>query len=114
MHPPPATTSASAGPVDRQPRPLPSWLRLAQDGFLLWVLLGAWWGYEVPQAAAGKAWIPQALAAIMLGMGLTLTGRDLTNLRTAGKPLVLGVTLQYLIMPMSAWLLVVSLGLPKL
>ncbi len=115
LQPPQATTSSSAGPGDGQPRALPSWLRFAQDGFLLWVLLGAWWGYEMPQAAAaGKAWIPQALAAIMLGMGLTLTGRDLTNLRTAGRPLILGVVLQYLIMPISAWVLVVSLGLPKL
>jgi BASS family bile acid:Na+ symporter len=94
---------------------LPSWLRLVQDGFVFWVLLGAWWGYVTPEVAApGQAWIPQALAAIMLGMGLTLTGEEFRNLRFAGKPLILGVALQYIVMPVSGWLVATALGLPKL
>jgi BASS family bile acid:Na+ symporter len=94
---------------------LPSWLTLMQDAFLLWVLLGALWGYVVPEMAApGKTWIPEALAAIMLGMGLTLTGEDLNNLRSAGKPLILGVLLQYMVMPIGAWLVATAFGLPKL
>lgn len=94
---------------------LPYWVRLIQDGFVVWVLLGALWGYLAPEVAApGKTWIPEALAAIMLGMGLTLTGEDLKNLRSAGKPLIIGVLLQYLVMPIGGWLLALALGLPKL
>ncbi|MFQ5990023.1 MAG: bile acid:sodium symporter family protein [Candidatus Methylomirabilales bacterium] len=94
---------------------LPSWLKLIQDGFLIWVLLGAWWGYVAPEMAApGKTWIPEALAVIMLGMGLTLTREDLNNLRYAGKPLIIGVVLQYFVMPLGGWLVAVALGLPKL
>lgn len=94
---------------------LPYWLRLVQDGFVVWVLLGALWGYLAPGwAAPGKTWIPEALAAIMLGMGLTLTGEDLSSLRFAGKPLMIGVLLQYVVMPVSGWLIAVALGLPKL
>ncbi|MEE9220902.1 MAG: bile acid:sodium symporter family protein, partial [candidate division NC10 bacterium] len=81
-------------------------MRLIQDGFVIWVLLGALWGYLAPEMAApGKTWIPEALAVIMLGMGLTLTGEDLNNLRSAGKPLIIGVLLQYLVMPIGGWLL---------
>jgi len=94
---------------------LPYWVRLIQDGFVVWVLLGALWGYLAPETARpGKTWIPEALAAIMLGMGLTLTGEDLNNLRSAGKPLIIGIVLQYLVMPIGGWLLAVALGLPKL
>lgn len=94
---------------------LPSWLKLVQDAFLLWVLLGALWGYVAPETAApGKTWIPEALAAIMLGMGLTLTSEDLNSLRTAGKPLILGVLLQYTVMPIGAWLVAIAFGLPRL
>ena len=94
---------------------MPPWLKLAQDAFFLWVLVGGLWGYLLPEAAApGKTWIPEALAAIMLGMGLTLTGEDLHNLRTAGKPLVLGVFLQYMVMPIAGWLVAIAFGLPKL
>ena len=93
---------------------LPPWAAALQDGFVLWVLLGAVWGYFAPDvAAAGKSWIPEALAIVMLGMGLTLTDHDLMNLQGAGKILVLGVGLQYLIMPMGAWVTATALELPK-
>ncbi|MEC4679962.1 MAG: hypothetical protein VST67_04600, partial [Nitrospirota bacterium] len=85
---------------------VPRWVRVIQDGFVLWVLAGALWGYLAPEAAApGKPWIPEALAAIMLGMGLTLSSKDLSNLRFAGKLLIVGVALQYLVMPIGAWLI---------
>jgi len=94
---------------------LPSWVTFLQDSFVLWVLLAALWGYWVPDIAAeGKPWIPEALGAVMLGMGLTLTHQDVLNLRGAGKLLFLGVGLQYFIMPVGAWLIATMLGLPKL
>ena len=94
---------------------IPSWLRLVQDGFVVWVLLGAAWGWSMPDfAASGKIWIPEALAAVMLGMGLTLTQKDVLALRHGGRTLLLGVTLQYAVMPLSAWGVATVLGLPKL
>ena len=87
---------------------------LVQDGFVLWVLLGAAWGWFMPgPASSGKIWIPEALAAVMLGMGLTLTQRDVLALRHGGRTLLLGVALQYVVMPLSAWGVATVLGLPK-
>jgi len=92
----------------------PSWARLAQDGFVIWVLLGAWWGYANPGiSAAGKAYIPEMLAAVMLGMGLTLRPADLAALKSAGRPVVIGVCLQFLVMPLAAWLLALAFSLPR-
>ncbi len=103
--------SANDGPVSS----IPSWLRLVQDGFLVWVVLGAAWGWFLPElSASGKSWIPEALAAVMLGMGLTLTHRDVLALRHGGRTLLLGVALQYVVMPLGAWAIATALGLPKL
>ena len=94
---------------------VPSWLKLVQDGFLAWVVLGAAWGWFMPEfAASGKSWIPEALAAVMLGMGLTLTHGDVLALRHGGRTLLLGVALQYVVMPVGAWGIATVLGLPEL
>lgn len=86
-----------------------------QDGFVVWVLLGAVWGWFAPDmAASGKTWISEALAAVMLGMGLTLTRQDVLNLRHSSRTLIIGVALQYLVMPLGAWLIAVGLDLPKI
>ncbi len=84
-----------------------------QYAFPLWILLGGWLGWMFPEtAAAGRGWIPEMLALIMLGMGLTLSAADVRSLRDAGRPLVTGICLQYLIMPLAAWLLCLALELP--
>ena len=94
---------------------IPPWVSLIQDGFVLWVLVGAAWGWIAPDmAASGKTWIPEALAAVMLGMGLTLTHQDVRNLRLSSRMLIIGVALQYLVMPLGAWVIAMGLGLPKL
>ena len=91
------------------------WFGLLQAGFILWVAIGAGWGYALPaQASAGAGWISEALMLIMLGMGLTLKSGDIASLRHAGQPLLLGVALQYLIMPLVAWVLAYSLDLPPM
>jgi len=88
---------------------------MLQSGFLIWVVAGALWGWQAPEmAATGKPWITEALMLVMLGMGLTLRSEDLLALRSAGKPLLIGVGLQYLVMPLSAWLLAYALQLPPL
>lgn len=85
---------------------------LLQAGFILWVVIGAAWGWFMPaQASAGRPWIGEALMVIMLGMGLTLRSEDVLALRHAGRPLLLGVGLQYLLMPVLAWLLAAGLDL---
>lgn len=95
------------------PDQVPRWMRLAQDGFLLWILLGAAWGYTFPAAAAfGRDGIPFGLAVIMLGMGLTLAPEDIRALRHAGRPALIGVVLQYLVMPLSAAVVAWALRLP--
>lgn len=92
---------------------LAGWARLSQNAFALWVMLGALWGYLLPGSAAqGKPWIPEMLALVMLGMGLTLTRRDIASLKTAGRPILAGVCLQFLVMPLCAWLLAIFLSLP--
>ncbi|MDQ6972963.1 MAG: bile acid:sodium symporter family protein, partial [Mariprofundaceae bacterium] len=92
---------------------IPAWLKLAQDGFVLWVLLAAWWGFSNQDiAASGKNWIPEVLSMIMLAMGLTLRGSDIKALRSAGKPLIIGILLQFMIMPLCAWGLARMAGLP--
>lgn len=84
-----------------------------QYAFPLWVLMGGWLGWMFPeQAATGRDWISEMLALVMLGMGLTLSPDDVAGLKSAGRPLVIGVCLQYLIMPVAAWLLCLALGLP--
>lgn len=105
------TTVASGGLG--KPRRFVRWAERAQNGFVLWVLLGAAWGYLWPQTAAPmQDAIPGTLAAIMLGMGLTLAPKDVADVRYAGRPLALGVALQFVVMPLAAWVLARLLGLP--
>ena len=109
------TNNVNAPRDDGGTSSLPSWLKLMQDGFVMWVLLGAAWGWFAPEpAAAGQRWIPEALAVVMLGMGLTVTHRDFRNLRYGGATLLVGVALQYLVMPLGAWCIATGLGLPPL
>ncbi|MDH5525703.1 MAG: bile acid:sodium symporter family protein [Nitrospirota bacterium] len=92
---------------------LARWAGYAQDGFVIWVVLGAAWGYAWPEAAApGKGWIPEALAVVMLGMGLTLRPSDVAALRHAGRAVLTGIGLQFLVMPLAAWGVARTLGLP--
>jgi BASS family bile acid:Na+ symporter len=94
---------------------IPHWVKILQDLFVLWVLVGATWGWFKPETAAlGKIWIPEALSVVMLGMGLSLTYQDVLGLRRFGPTLILGITLQYLIMPLGAWFIAIVLDLPEL
>lgn len=91
------------------------WLSLLQAGFVFWVICAAALGWFFPaQAGSGAGWIREALMLIMLGMGLTLRVEDVRALRHAGRPLLLGVSLQYLVMPLAAWLLTWLLDLPPM
>ena len=80
--------------------------------FPLWALLGsllAWWapGAFIPL----KALIIPLLGMVMFGMGMTLTGSDFLNVLRRPFPVLLGVTLQFLLMPFAAWVLARGAGL---
>jgi BASS family bile acid:Na+ symporter len=92
-----------------------SWrlLGLAQDGFFLWVVLGALWGYWQPELVrVGKPFIAEMIGCIMLGMGLTLTREELARLPHSGRALGLGVLAQFVCMPIVGWMLALVSGLP--
>lgn len=77
---------------------------------LLLACAGAWF---VPQAFVPlKVAIVPALGLIMFGMGLTLTGPQLTAVLRRPRWLLLGIGLQFLIMPALAWGIAAKLGLP--
>ncbi|BAZ37322.1 bile acid:Na+ symporter, BASS family protein [Calothrix sp. NIES-4101] len=90
-------------------------IKLSQDLFVVWILIGATWGYLFPKiAASGSANISTALGVVMLGMGLTITIEQLQSLRSAGSTLFLGVLLQFTIMPLVGWLAATVLKLPPM
>lgn len=90
-------------------------IKLSQDLFFVWVLIGATWGYFFPKiAASGSGNISTALGVVMLGMGLTITMQQLQSVRNAGTTLILGVLLQFTIMPLIGWLAATVLKLPPM
>ncbi len=90
-------------------------IKFSQDLFVAWVLIGATWGYFFPKiAASGSGNISIALGVVMLGMGLTITTQQLQSLRKAGRALILGVLLQFTIMPIVGWLAATVLKLPPM
>ncbi|MGB5178115.1 MAG: bile acid:sodium symporter family protein [Gammaproteobacteria bacterium] len=81
--------------------------------FPLWALLGsflAWWAPSgfIPLKAA----IIPLLGIVMFGMGMTLTTSDFLNVLRRPFPVLLGVAMQFLLMPLAAWLLATAAGLP--
>ncbi|MDZ8184979.1 MAG: bile acid:sodium symporter family protein [Nostoc sp. ChiSLP02] len=90
-------------------------IKFSQDLFFVWVLIGAIAGYLFPKiAASGSSNIATALGIVMLGMGLTITIEQLKSLRNAGKALILGVLLQFTIMPLLGWLAATVFKLPPM
>ena len=61
----------------------------------------------------GKAIVPM-LGIVMFSMGMTLSPRDFKQILIQPSLILLGVSLQYLLMPLIAWLLSMLLNLPVL
>ena len=59
-----------------------------------------------------KGYIVPLLGLVMLGMGMTLHTDDFRNVIRRPRPVLLGVALQFLLMPCLAWLLSEAMGLP--
>lgn len=81
--------------------------------FALWAALFAVWGLLSPESF--KWVLPQIqylLGVIMFGMGLTLTAADFKIIATHPKAVAIGVLAQFIIMPLTAWLLAKLFNLP--
>lgn len=81
--------------------------------FPLWAMLCSAVAFFAPQHFITlKPCIIPLLTFIMFSMGITLTPSDLMRALTRPKAIILGVCLQYLIMPASAYMISRLLGLP--
>lgn len=76
-------------------------LKLLTALFPLWIVLGAIWAWLVPTHFNWFApCISPALGVIMLGMGITLSFRDFTNVLKVPKTIGIGLAAQFTIMPL--------------
>lgn len=81
--------------------------QFASKTFLVWMLLTSFLGFIAPSAFTHFApWIPYLLGVVMLGMGLSIRLDDFKIVFKYPKPVIIGVVLQYTIMPLLAYLIV--------
>ncbi len=80
--------------------------------FPFWALLFSLAAYLVPDVFAPlKPGIVPLLGVVMFGMGMTLTWTNFAEVFRRPGVIALGVALQYLVMPLAAWLVGLALGL---
>ncbi|MGD2117676.1 MAG: bile acid:sodium symporter family protein [Chromatiales bacterium] len=80
--------------------------------FPLWAVMFAGLGYLFPAFWSGlRDAIVPLLVMIMFSMGLTLTVWDFRRAFCHSRLVGIGVTLQYVVMPLAAWLLALLFGL---
>ncbi|MDX5364656.1 MAG: bile acid:sodium symporter family protein [Pseudazoarcus pumilus] len=84
------------------------------QGFPLWALLVSVLAYWRPELLNGLAdWIVPLLMLIMFGMGMTLTPEDFRRVLRRPAAIAIGAGLQFLIMPLAAYLVGKALALPE-
>ncbi|MDA0810922.1 MAG: bile acid:sodium symporter family protein [Verrucomicrobia bacterium] len=72
--------------------------------FPLWIVLGAIWAWLVPTHFNWFApCISPALGVIMLGMGITLSFKDFSEVLKVPKAIGVGLVSQFTIMPLLGW-----------
>lgn len=87
--------------------------KFATNTFLIWMLIAAVIGFIFPmQLSTLSNWVPYLLGIVMLGMGLTIDPKDFKIIFQAPRSVIIGVVLQYTIMPLSAFLIVKLFHLP--
>lgn len=80
--------------------------------FPLWAALIAFWAYQMPTGFVGfKPHVAQFLMLIMFTMGVTLRVQDFTRVLQRPAPIIAGLGLHYLIMPLAAWAIAHALGM---
>jgi len=83
--------------------------------FPLWALLGTGLAYAAPEAFTWlKPAIVPLLGLVMFGMGMTLTWQNFADVMRHPGVVLLGTSMQFLIMPFAAWLVALVLGLPPM
>jgi len=84
------------------------------NAFPIWVVAGAALALWEPATATWfrPHWIPLFLGIIMLSMGLTLDFEDFRRVTEIPRAIVLGVSLQYILMPLLGYTLARALHLP--
>ena len=87
--------------------------KFATNTFLVWMLIAAVIGFIFPmQLSTLSNWVPYLLGIVTLGMGLTIDPKDFKIIFQAPRSVIIGVVLQYTIMPLSAFLIVKLFHLP--
>lgn len=80
--------------------------------FPVWAVLVSMLAYLFPALFTQlKSWIVPLLVMVMLSMGLTLTWKDFTRIVSYRNIVMVGVAIQFLVMPLAAWLISLLLGL---
>ncbi|MBI5975839.1 bile acid:sodium symporter family protein [Staphylococcus canis] len=87
--------------------------QFATKTFLLWMLLVSVIAFIMPHTFTGFGpFIPYLLGVVMLGMGLTIKIEDFKFILKQPKPVLIGVVLQYTIMPLLAYSIAKGFQLP--
>jgi BASS family bile acid:Na+ symporter len=86
--------------------------KLLGEYFPLLVILAAAAAYATPPTfKAIVPYIPQLLGLVMLGMGLTLTKDDFVAVFDSPRDVLVGILLQFIIMPVLGYLLAVAMNM---
>ncbi|MGF6601680.1 BASS family bile acid:Na+ symporter [Paraburkholderia sp. GAS448] len=81
--------------------------------FPLWAVLVSLAAYCSPASVTGIApHVTTLLTIIMLAMGVTLSVTDFQRVFTRPAPVVAGIVLHYLVMPLAAWVIARALRMP--
>ena len=81
--------------------------------FPLWAVAGVLLALAMPELLVPlKPAIVPLLGLVMFGMGITLTGQNFLTVLRRPLPVLLGMSLQFLVMPLAAWLIALAMGLP--
>ncbi|BAW90108.1 putative sodium Bile acid symporter family protein [Staphylococcus capitis] len=87
--------------------------QFATKTFLFWMLIAAIIGFVFPKSLAHLGTlVPYLLGIVMLGMGMTINLKDFKVVFKSPKPVIIGVILQFTIMPTLAFLIAKIFHLP--
>ena len=78
--------------------------QFATKTFIFWMLVAAIIGFVFPShMAILGGFVPYLLGIVMLGMGMTIDPKDFKIVLQSPKPVIIGVILQFTIMPTLAF-----------
>jgi BASS family bile acid:Na+ symporter len=81
--------------------------------FPLWAVLASIAAYRSPSSVASIGpHVTTLLTIIMLAMGVTLSVADFQRVLTRPAPVIAGIVLHYLVMPLAAWIIAKALHMP--